>query len=71
MPCGHHCVHAAAHLERVDGAGPIKDIEAADAVGRRAGRLEGAVPVDADQLYAAAHVRGPNVQHVHQVGIEF
>ena len=68
MPCGHHCVHAAAHLERVDGAGAIEDVEAAGSVGRRAGRLERAVTVDADQLDAAAHIRGPNVQYV-QAGI--
>ena len=70
MPCGHHCVYAATHFERVDGAGAIEDVEAVGAVGRRSRRREGAVFVDADQLDATAHIRGPNVQHV-QAGIEF
>ena len=48
-------MHVAAHLERVYGPSSIERVEAGDAVGRRAGRLEGAVTVDADQLNAAAH----------------
>ena len=62
MPCGHHCVHVAAHLKGVDCGGAIEDVEAVGAVGRRAGRLEGAVSVDADQLDAAAYIRGPSIQ---------
>ena len=52
---GYHRVHDAARLERVHGSGGIERVEAGDAVGRRAGRLKGAVPVYADQLDAAAH----------------
>ena len=51
VPRGHGGVRVAAHLESIDGTGEAKG-EAAGAVGRRAGRLEGAVIVDANQLDA-------------------
>ena len=49
---GHHGVRAVAHLEHVDGVGATEHVEAAGAVKRRVGRLEGAVLVDAHQLDA-------------------
>ena len=55
---GHHGVRAAAHLEHVDVAGAVERVEAARAVGRRTGRLEGAVFVYAYQLDAVVAVRG-------------
>ena len=58
MPRGRHGVRVAAHLKHVDGVGAVQRIEAAKAVGGRAGRLEGAVFVDAYQLDAAWTVRG-------------
>ena len=68
---GHHGVPAAAHFERGDVAGAAERVKAAGAVGRRAGRLERAVFVDADQLDAVVAVRGyygvPSAAHLERV----
>ena len=53
---GHGNVHGAPHLEHIGTVGAVEQAEASGAVGNRAGRLEGAVPVDADQQDAVVEV---------------